>query len=178
MEQEIKKYDNDFNIGIFINKVDRIFIMLLDALMERNIDNIKHYISDSIYEHFSNLAKQYEQKNIIRVFDEMNVKSTNIECYEIKDNNIYITVNLVSRYMDYFIDANNGNYISGINNQRIEINHKIIFAKKLYTKDIGVSIKCPTCGNSMNINNSGICDFCKNIIDMSDYDYIITKIDI
>ena len=33
--------------------------------------------------------------------------------------------------MDYFIDENTGDYISGVNTHRIEEEHKIKFVKKL-----------------------------------------------
>ena len=120
MIDEIKKYDLNFDKDVFISKVDRIFIMILDALMEKNINNVKHYISNDIYNHYINLVNSYNEKGLTRIFDEMNIKSTELTGYDIKDNNIYITVKLISRYMDYFIDSNTGNYVSGVNNHRLE----------------------------------------------------------
>ena len=178
MIEEIRNYDTNFNEDVFIGKVDRIFIMILDAIMEGNILNVKHYINDEIYNRYTELVNSYKNENIIRIFDEMNVKSTKIINYEVKENNIYIDVILVSRYMDYFIDENTGDYISGVNTHRIEEEHKIKFVKKLNSKNIGVTINCPTCGNSLNVNDSGLCMFCKNVIDMSEYDYIIDEIDL
>ena len=173
MLEEIKKYDSNFNESVFINKADRIFIMILDAIMEKNINNIKHYISDNVYNDLNQLVSSYNEKNIIRIFDEMNIKSTEIMNVNIYDNKLFITVKLISRYMDYFIDPDTGNYISGINDHRIETEHIIEFVKNIDAKEIGITINCNTCGNSMNVNDSGICPFCKNIIDMSKYDYII-----
>lgn len=178
MIEEIKKYDKEFNEDVFIGKVDRIFIMILDAIMERNILNIKHYINEEIYNRYTELVNSYNEKNVIRIFDEMNVKSTKIENYEVKDNCIYVDVVLISRYMDYYIDAKTGDYISGVNTHRIEEEHKIRFVKKLNSKNLGVTINCPTCGNSLNVNDSGLCLFCKNVIDMSEYDYVIDEIDL
>ena len=37
--------------------------------------------------------------------------------------------------------------------------------------------RCPTCGHSLDINASGLCPYCNQTIDMSEYDYIVTKID-
>ena len=106
----------------------------------------------------------------------MNVKSTDIIDYNVEDNKLNIIVNLVSRYMDYFINED-GEFECGINDHRIELTHKIVFTKKLDTKELGEVRRCPSCGHSLDINASGLCPFCNQTIDMSEYDYIITEID-
>ena len=45
------------------------------------------------------------------------------------------------------------------------------------TKVLNEARRCPTCGHSLDINASGVCPYCKQIIDMSNYDYILTEID-
>ena len=176
MINEIRKYDKDFTEATFYTKVDHIFIMLLSAIMQNDLSSIKHYISDDVYNHFNELVETYKRNKRTRLFDEMNVKSTDIEFYTATDNKIDIHVKLVSRYMDYFVDEN-GNFISGHNEYRIEEPHHITFTKLLNTKELGDIIRCPGCGHSLNINETGLCSFCGQTIDMKDYDYIITEID-
>ena len=64
------------------------------------------------------MVNEYKKKNIRRLFDEMNVKTSRITGSMITDNFITIEVVLVSRYMDYFTDENY-KYISGVNDRRI-----------------------------------------------------------
>ena len=71
----------------------------------------------------------------------------------------------------------NGKYISGINDHRIEKDHTLVFTKKLNAKSLNEARPCPNCGHSLNINESGICPYCNQIIDMSYYDYLLTQID-
>ena len=174
-DDEIKKYDEDFDLAHFYTKVDHIFTMILSAIMERDTSNVKHYLSNEIYEDYNKLINSYIEDKKIRLFDEMNVKSTDI--IDVYKNNygINIVVKLVSRYMDYFIDEE-GKYINGINDHRIEVDHEIVFTKKLDTKELKEVRKCPSCGNSLDINVTGVCPYCKQTIDMSNYDYIVTKI--
>ena len=177
MIEEIKKYDTSFNEATFISKVDRILMMTLDAIMQKDIKIVDHYASDNVCNSLNALITEYKNKNIIRLFDESNVKSTKITGYDIKDDNIYIYVDLVSRYMDYFID-DNGNYISGINDHRVEKLNKLVFVKNLNAKKRGIVTKCPSCGNSLNANVSGLCSYCHQIIDMYKYEYILCNINL
>ncbi|MBR4178777.1 MAG: TIM44-like domain-containing protein [Bacilli bacterium] len=173
---DITKYDKNYNETTFISKVDHIFIMLLSAIMDNDLSSVKHYLSEEVYNNFNNLVETYKEKNYIRLFDEMNVKSTEITDYSYDGEKINIYVTLISRYMDYYVD-DNGDYVKGINDHRIETKHKIIFTKYLNTKEL-TEKRCPNCGNTLNLNSTGVCPYCKQIINMKDYDYIITKLDV
>ena len=173
---EIIKYDKDFDESVFLTKADHIFIMILDAIMDNDMSSVKHYLTDEIYNRYVEMVNEYIEKGYTRLFDEMNVKSTEITGVNFENDKINIIVNLVSRYMDYFVD-DNGDYVSGINTHRIEKSHTIIFSKNLDAKKLNEARRCPSCGNSLNINNTGVCPYCNQTIDMSKYDYIITQID-
>ncbi len=175
MIEEIKKIDTNFDESMFLSKVDHIFIMILDAIMERDLSTVKHYLSDDIYNKFNDMVNSYLNSHKIRLFDEMNVKSTNIDSVNITEEDININVTITSRYMDYFIDED-GNYISGVNDHRIELIHKIVFTKKINAKELKEARRCPNCGNTLDINHSGVCPYCNQTIDMSNYDYILVEI--
>ena len=175
MIEEIKKIDTNFDEAMFLSKVDHIFIMILDAIMERDLNTVKHYLSDDIYNKFNDMVNSYLNSHKIRLFDEMNVKSTNIDSINITEEDININVTITSRYMDYFIDED-GNYISGVNDHRIELIHKLVFTKKINAKELKEARRCPNCGNTLDINHSGVCPYCNQTIDMSNYDYILVEI--
>lgn len=176
MKDEIVKYDAYYNEAMFLSKVDHIFIMILDAIMDNDMSSVKHYLSDDIYQKYESLVNEYKEKGLTRLFDQMNVKSTDINRYDVNDNKLNIYVTIHARHMDYFIDEN-GNYVSGVNTHRIEKDYHITFTKKLDAKELKEARRCPSCGNTLDINDTGVCPYCKSTIDMSIYDYIITKID-
>lgn len=175
MIEEIKKIDTNFDEAMFLSKVDHIFIMILDSIMERDLSTVKHYLSDDVYNRFNDMVNSYLNSHKIRLFDEMNVKSTNIDSVNITEDDININVTITSRYMDYFIDED-GNYISGVNDHRIELIHKLVFTKKINAKELKEARRCPNCGNTLDINHSGVCPYCNQTIDMSNYDYILVEI--
>ena len=175
MEKEIIKYDSEFNEAIFLSRVNNMFIKLLEAIMDNNINGVKHYLSSDIFDKYNELVTLYKKEEKTRIFDEMNVKSSYIRSYNISNDYINIEVSLTSRYMDYFIDSN-GEYLSGENTHRIEKEHTIILSKKIESKDLGTARRCPGCGKTLDINNTGICPYCNSVFNLQDYDYIITSI--
>ncbi len=177
MLEEIAKYDKDFSEGTFLTKVDHIFIMILDAIMENDMSNVKHFLNEDIYLKYEELIKEYSSKGYTRIFDEMNVKSTHISGYNVNEENINVDIILTSRYMDYFLDSN-GEYVSGENTKRIEKNHYITFTKKINAEKYNEIRRCPGCGASIDINNNGRCKYCGTTFNAKDYDYIITKMEI
>ena len=175
MIEEIRKYDKDFNEATFISKVDHIFIMILNAIMDNNIDSVKHYLSNDVYKKYNELVTTYKQKGLTRLFDEMNIKKTEIINYNIINNNIIIIVKIDTRYMDYFIDSN-GDYVSGINNHRIQKEFFIKLKKPINSKGLLEARRCNNCGKTLDINDSGICPYCKQVINIENNEYIVIDI--
>ena len=177
MIEEIKQYDKEFNEAMFLTKVDHIFIMILDAIMSNDMSSVKHYLADDIYNKYQELVKEYSEKGLTRLFDEMNVKSTSLNSYNVLNNTLNINVTIESRYMDYFIN-DDGDYVSGVNTHRIEKSHNIVFSKKLDSNSLKEARRCNHCGKTIDINDSGVCPYCNQVIDISDREYIVTSIDL
>lgn len=177
MKEQILEYDKSFDESVFLSRIDHVFIMVLSAIMDNDMSSVKHYLSDDVYNKFDSLVKGYEKDGKIRLFDEMNIKSSEISNVEISDNKINITCHIVTRYMDYFLDSN-GEYLSGINDHRIETDHYVVFSKRLDAEELKSARRCPNCGSTLDINNSGICPYCNSVFNLEKYDYIVTSMDL
>lgn len=177
MIEKILEYDKNFDESVFLTRIDHIMIMILGGIMENNMKDVKHYLSDETYDKFTTLVEDYKSKGITRIFGEMNIKNSSISNVEIVDNKINITCNIITRYMDYFVDSD-GNYISGINNHRIERNNTIVFSKRVDASELLSARRCPNCGKTLDINASGVCPYCNGTFNMEKYDYIVSKMDL
>lgn len=175
---ELLKIDPDFNEGMFITKVNNIFVLLHSSIMMDNLDRVKHFLSEDVYKIFEDKLKDLNLRNVRQMYDELNVKETHIKDINIQDNCVIINVDITSRYMDYIVDKDSGKFISGFNDHRIEKLNRLEFTKKLGTNSYGIDKKCPGCGANINVNNNGKCDYCGTIFDAKNYDWILTSIDI
>lgn len=167
---------DEFNEAMFKTKVDNIFVKLYTSIMKGNLGDVKHFLSTSVYEKFNNYVNQLSSSGKRNMYDELNVKDTKIIKRTITSEKEIVEVELISRYMDYIIDINTGNVLSGDDTRRVEKRNILTFEKKLDTKDSTIVRKCPGCGASISVNTSGKCEYCGSIFNQSDYDYILTSI--
>ena len=173
---ELVELDKTFSESAFISKVDNIFIMLLSSIMTDNLKRIKHKLNDELYCKYETILRDLNDRNERQMYDELNVKTSKIEYINIYNDKYIITVLLTARYMDYIVDKNTGEYISGINDRRIERDYYLVFEKNINTKIESFARKCPSCGASANTNNTGVCSYCHTIYNTEDYDWILTEI--
>ena len=173
---ELINLDSTFTESSFKTKVDNIFVMLHMSLMTDNMRRVDHFINDEVYNEFNNRLTILNNNNERQMFDELNVKSTDIINIEILEDKFIITVRLVSRYMDYVVDKTTLKYKRGNNSSRIEKENILTFEKKRSAKIQGVVRFCPNCGHSMDVNKSGYCEFCHSSYNQEDYDWVLTKI--
>ena len=166
---------NGFNEAMFKTKVDNIFVKLHIGVMKQNLRDVDHFIGDDLYNTLQEKIDKLKKEEQRQMYDELNVKNTKIlRRTETLEKEI-IDVEIISRYMDYVIDINTGNLLYGDNTRRVEKVNILTFEKKKNTKEIKIIRKCPTCGSSMDINNSGECKFCRTIFNQEDYDYVLTS---
>ena len=173
---ELINLDSTFTESSFKTKVDNIFVMLHMSLMTDNLKRVDHFINDEVYNEFNNRLTILNNNNERQMFDELNVKSTDIINIEILEDKFIISVRLVSRYMDYVVDKTTLKYKRGNNSSRIEKENILTFEKKRSAKIQGVVRFCPNCGHPMDVNKSGYCEFCHSSYNQEDYDWVLTKI--
>lgn len=173
---ELINLDPTFTESSFKTKVDNIFVMLHMSLMTDNMKRVDHFISNEVYNEFNNRLVTLNNNNERQMFDELNVKSTDIIKVDITDTKYIITVRLVSRYMDYIIDKESANFKRGNNTSRVEKENILVFEKLRSAKVQSVVRFCPNCGHPMDVNKSGYCEYCHSTYNQENYDWILTSI--
>lgn len=173
---ELISLDSTFTESSFKTKVDNIFVMLYMSLMTDNMKRVRHFISDDVYNKYNEILSDLNSNNERQMFDELNVKSTDISDINITDDKYIIKVKLVSKYMDYIVDKTTNNFKRGNNSSRIEKENILIFEKRRNSKIQDVVRFCPNCGHPMDVNKSGYCEFCHSIYNQENYDWVLTSI--
>lgn len=174
--REITSQDNNFNEATFKSYVDNMFVKIHSAIMHDELDTVSHFMTKDLYQYFIQKVADLNQKNLIQMYDELNVKSTEIIGFESNDTELKIKVLLTSRYLDYYLNKETGDFVSGNNQSRVEKENILILTKKrdfLTQKSVR---KCPGCGASISVNTNGICSYCGTAYNLNDYDYILTNI--
>ena len=169
---------NNFNEAMFKTKVDNIFVKLYTCIMRGDLSDVIHFIGNDLQNSIESNINNLNKLNRRQMYDEINVKNTKVLSRDIVGDREIVEVELISRYMDYIIDKDTGNLISGDDTRRVEKRNILRFEKKLDVMDIGIVRKCPGCGASISVNTSGKCEYCDTIFNQEDYDYVLVSIDV
>ena len=156
------------------SKFSNVFIQLLYSIMTNDLSRIKHFLTDDMINKYQSVIDTNVNNKETVLFDELNVKNVSITSKEKKDGYEYVYVDLISRYMHYYLDEN-GNFKRGNNKRRDEIDHKLIFRKRLDATSNTV-VKCPGCGADIDSNFSGKCEYCGMTYSAEPYDYQLVSI--
>jgi len=168
----------ELNEAMFKTKIDNIFVKVYTSIMKQNLEDVSHFIGEELEEELQTKINNLKNQNKRQMYDELNVKDTRILNRYIEEDKEVVEVELISRYMDYIIDIDTGDLLSGDDTRRIEKTNILRFEKKLDTKEIGIVRKCPGCGVSISVNTSGKCDYCGATFNQEDYDYILMSISV
>ena len=168
----------EFNEAMFKTKVDNIFVKVYTSVMKQDLSEVSHFIGDTLEDELQNKIKNLKNNNQRQMYDELNVKDTRVLSRNIENDKEVVEVELISRYMDYIIDIDTGDLLSGDDSRRIQKNNILRFEKKLNAKEVGIVRKCPGCGASISVNTSGQCEYCDTIFNQEDYDYVLVSIDV
>ena len=79
---EILKYEPEFTEAKFKTYADNIFIQLHLALVTKELENIKHFVSDEVYNKYQSKLDELNKKHLIQMYDEINVAQTDILSYK------------------------------------------------------------------------------------------------
>ncbi len=173
---ELLKYDNTFSKELFISKVNNIYVMLCMSIMGNDLKRVDHFISDDVYKKLEEKINSLNEKKLIQMYGELNVANTNIVNIEELEDRFRITVSLTSKYLDYRIDKNSKKIIDGDTEARYIYHNTLVFEKKKNSKELKEVRRCPNCGASMDLNNTGVCQYCNNVFSQDDYDWILVDI--
>lgn len=160
-----------------IGKLSNIYIMLLYSIMTNDIERVKHFLSNDLYNKYKAIIENHINNNETEMYDELNVHKIDIISKEIIDNKEIITVRLESRYMNYIMDNETKKIKSGVNTHRIEKTNILVFEKNNNVSDNKAVHHCPNCGANLDINYNGVCSYCNKSVDLND-NYVLTKLDI
>lgn len=172
------KQDAEFSLAKFKSKVENEFIQIMLSMVTRKTENIKHFVSDEVYEKIINKIKDDVNNGRIQMYDELNVAGVDIVDIKEKDDCFDIFVNVDSKALDYYLSLSTRKYLSGNNSSRTDKTTKMKFTKKKENQELGAARRCPACGANLDVNKTGVCSYCGTILKLENYDWVITGMSI
>lgn len=179
--KEIKAFTEihkDFNKNDFIKKVKIAFIEIQNAWSEKNINKVRRYISDGMYQRVITQFKMMDalnQKNIIT-----DLKIINITIDKIESEGLFDTIHLAiyARIKDSFISNLYPNLNSKFYEEFVEYWTFIRKSSANSNIDMYSSFNCPNCGGDLSADMGDMCKcpYCGSITNSGEYDWVLSKI--
>lgn len=169
--------DKDFAEAKFRAKVDNMFIQTYTGVMKQDLSKVEHFLSKEMFEKYSKKVENLKSKNQLQIYDELNVSDTNIINIEELEDRFVIKVSLLTKYLDYILTKDIKKYVSGDRDVRVEKRVRITLSKIKNAKSMEEARKCDGCGANMDLNKTGVCEYCGTVFELKNYDWVIDNIE-
>jgi len=120
---------DNFNSSIFVSKANNLLKMIYNLISLNNIELIKPFVSEDVFKNIANKVKILKDNGERVNYDEVNV---NCEIKEVIDDspNLKIVVRATFKYLKYYTSIDDGRFIRGDSNNRVQVIHTVTFEKK------------------------------------------------
>lgn len=168
------KDDRLKKIGMDADEFKKLAFELYKSIQEEwmnfDYDALRKHLTDELYNSYVmqlDALKVKGQKNIMKDFENIDVKITNITE---EAGIVNVTVYLHTAMYDYVVD-NNKKTVRGKDNHKIDIEYSITFVK---ASDESKQ-KCPNCGAPFEGVAGGKCEYCGSTIVIGPKEYVMSK---
>ena len=179
---QIMQEDENFNLERFLTYSKIVFRSLQTAWTKKNLELIRLYENDDLFELHSNQIKFYIENHQRNVVDMIQIR--NAEVYSLKEEggkNV-LGVILTCSLLDYIVNEKTNKVIYGSRDKRINRMYLMTFSRKKgvktkpQVKDT-TEVECPNCGAHVIVTSKGECRYCGTLIRTDEYDWILSNIE-
>lgn len=179
---EIEKTDYFFNEAKFSNWADEVFIKVQKAWSDRNLEEIRIYESESLFEEHTNQINSFISNKQINVLKDITVNYSKI--YSFKQEGAFETIGVVvnSSMIDYIKNEVDGKIVNGSETEIRTHSYLMEFIRKkgVMSNEMEfepVVVNCPNCGANVEIIGSGKCKYCGSLLTTGTECWILNNIE-
>lgn len=170
--EEIKKHIPDFDVNKFLSTGYNIYLNIENAWMNFELDKVRDVMTDEMFNMYESQLTSMEMKgeqNIMKDFRLLNSAITNAS---LQNNMMQVTTRYVIEFYDYIINKDTKQVVRGNSNRKIRMVYEMTFIEKLEKAKLD---KCPNCGAPINMNSTGICEYCNSKIVAENTEWVMSK---
>ena len=172
--------DPDFNEEAFREKLANLYVQMQNGWTAKDIEPLRPYFSDALYTQMERQLQAYKAGHRTNYVERIAVMNVSLKGFRQTPENDLITAVLQTRIVDYTLDDNTGNLISGNRTREKFMTYEwdLVRSKgKTTSATAGVKkIFCPNCGAPLDVNSSARCEYCGSVIHADNYDWQLAAI--
>ena len=171
-EDEFSKYIKKESMDDFVFERFQDYVDIQNAWMEFDYDVLCNKTTNELYNQYLmqlETLKAKGQKNVMNSFTYVKGKVTNIEK---TDNQLAVTVEIVTRFYDYIINQKDEKILRGDDYKKVTLHYQMTFVKS--TKK-STTTHCPNCGAKLKKTSTNVCEFCKTTITKESDEWLLAE---
>ena len=171
-EDEFSKYIKKESMADFVFERFKDYVDIQNAWMEFDYDVLSNKTTNELYNQYLmqlETLKAKGQKNVMNSFTYVKGKVTNIEK---TDNQLAVTVEIVTRFYDYIVNQENGLILRGSDKKKVTLHYQMTFVRS--TKK-SITTHCPNCGAKLKKTSTNVCEFCKTTITKESKEWLLAE---
>lgn len=172
IESQLKQIIPDFDREHFLYDGFKMYCDIQMAWMNFNLESVRNLLTDEMYNMYSSQLETLKVKGEQNIMGQFIPHDGKLINYIIQNDTITITTRYIIELYDFIINQNTGLPLRGSPIDKLKIKYEMKFRKTLNpAKKI---TKCPNCGASIDMNTSGICDYCHTKIVTENINWVLT----
>ncbi len=172
IKNEFSKYIKKESMADFVFERFQDYVDIQNAWMEFDYDVLSNKTTNELYNQYLmqlETLKAKGQKNVMNSFTYVKGKVTNIEK---TDNQLAVTVEIVTRFYDYIINQKDERILRGDDYKKVTLHYQMTFVKS--TKK-SITTHCPNCGAELKKTSTNVCEFCKTTITKESDEWLLAE---
>ena len=170
---KVKQYIPNFNKQEFLNNGYQIYKDVQNAWMNFKLDDVKDVITDEIYNMYDSQLSTLEVKGEKNIMKDFKLVKSYLKDVNVQNETITITTGYVIEMYDYIIEESTGKVLRGSSTNKLRIVYEMKFRQTLNSN--GKVDHCPNCGAKIEMNSSGICEYCGSKLVSENAKWVLTE---
>lgn len=173
IENEIKQYIPNFNKQEFLDSGYKIYCDVQNAWMDFKLDDVKDVITDELYNMYESQLTTLEVKGEQNVMKDFVLNRSFLKGVDKQNETITISTIYIIEFYDYIIEQSTGKVVRGTDKQKMRVKYEMKFRQTLdESKKV---TKCPNCGADIEMNTTGVCDYCHSKLVTENTKWVLTE---
>jgi hypothetical protein len=170
--------DPNFNQQVFLDRAQQTFFVLQNAWMARNLEPARVYLSDGIYNRWKMQIDQMLAMHKRNVLEDLAINGCTVARVAGDPNFDSITVRIDAWAADYEVNDQN-QLVSGDKKAASFTEYWTFIRSRAAQTRVGETAQitqCPNCGAPVQLNESGVCAYCKAVVTSGQFGWVLDNI--
>ena len=174
---EYAKLDPNFSESDMREKLSNIYVQMQNGCTARNIESLRPYFTDALYQQFDRQIKSLIASHRINRVDRIAVLDVTLRGWFQEGGDDHLVAALKTRITDYIVDEETGKVVSGSDTAEKFMTYEWDLSRPTgaVTELAGEVTErhCPNCGAPLSVNESAKCPYCDTVLTFKDHDWTI-----